>query len=190
MQNADANSRVSLDFTLTEAEFTAFYTRSMNREYAPRRRKTNITGTVELVLALICNAYLYLGGIENRTAKVLGLLLLLLGLYSFGYFRVLFPWLLRRGAREEYAGSEALHGPATLCFASDGVTYTAAGVNSVYRWGTFARFVRVDGLYLFELEDGRTLLLPERALGEDRRRFEELLDTVCDRYDKVLDTVY
>lgn len=180
-----------LQFTLTEEEYTRFYTMSMEREYGPRRRRTNMIGTLELLLAIGYAAYLWrMRPDAGRPAVILAVILLALGCYSFGYFRWIFPWVVRRGAKEGYEGSAPLKQPMELIFSATGVTYSGADGTHSHSWQEFDRIVRTQQLYLLELKNGMTLLLPERAAEQERHLFEELLQTVCDKYGWTLETTY
>lgn len=188
----------SAEYRIPPEAFYAFSTRSMNRQYAVRAKRTNFTGIIKLAVGVALMAYiLYVRGqgglspLNSEMALVLGVAVLGYGLYSFSYYRWIFPWLVKRSAREGYEKSSYLQNPVEMKFYSTGFEEVSCGKPMDYRWQQFKRVVLVEDVYMLELrEGGRTILIPRSVLGEDKYLLDELLATVCEKYKLALDTEY
>lgn len=195
---AEKQAIMQVEYRISQEEFGVFSTLSMNRQYADRARRTNFTGIIKLAVGVVLMAYILyvqakggLSALNSEIVLVLAVAVLGYGIYSFSYYRWIFPWLVKRSAREGYEKSSYLQNPIQITFYSTGFEEVSQGKPVDYRWQQFRRIVLVDDIYMLELrEGGRTILIPRSSLGEDKYLLDELLGTVCAKYKLSLDTVY
>ena len=171
----------------------------MNRQYAARAKKTNVTGTIKLVLGILVLGYVIYARqthmiqspLMNEVVLVLAVVIFGYGVYCFSYYRWIFPHLVKRYARSGYQNSTYLQNPIRLRFYSTGFDEESEQTTLSFRWQQFKRVVLEEDIYMLELAEGdRTLLIPRHALGEEKFLLDELMQTVCGKYKLPLDTKY
>ena len=194
---AEKETILELEYRITPEDFYAFSVRSMNRQYAARAKKTNVTGTIKLVLGILVLGYVIYARqthmiqspLMNEVVLVLAVVIFGYGVYCFSYYRWIFPHLVKRYARSGYQNSTYLQNPIRLRFYSTGFDEESEQTTLSFRWQQFKRVVLEEDIYMLELAEGdRTLLIPRHALGEEKFLLDELMQTVCGKYKLPLDT--
>lgn len=196
---AEKETILEVEYRISPEDFTVFSVHSMNRQYASRAKRTNFTGTIKLLAGILILCYVIYARqsgmihsvLNNELVLVLAVVILGYGIYSFSYYRWIFPRLVRRYARNGYRNSSYLQNPVRLRFYSTGFDEESEQNTLSFRWQQFKRVALVDDIYMLELrEEKRTLLIPRHALGDDKFLLDELIRTVCAKYKLPLDTTY
>lgn len=146
---AEKETILELEYRITPEDFYAFSVRSMNRQYAARAKKTNVTGTIKLVLGILVLGYVIYARqthmiqspLMNEVVLVLSVVIFGYGVYCFSYYRWIFPHLVKRYARSGYQNSTYLQNPIRLRFYSTGFYEESEQTTLSFRWQQFKRVV-------------------------------------------------
>ena len=182
---------LELSYQISQQEFEQFTICSMTKQFAQKIKRNNFISILKLIGAAVLVAYVSWMRPQMTVIYWLTALLVGLAIYSFFYYRKIFPWLLRRSAREGYRSSTYMQNPVTLRFFDNGFDEISQGSTISYRWQQFRRIVLLSELILLELEqENRSILIPRQRIGEQRYLLEELLQAVSEKYQLSLDTEY
>ena len=170
---AEKETILELEYRITPEDFYAFSVRSMNRQYAARAKKTNVTGTIKLELGILVLGYVIYARqtrkiqspLMNEVVLVLAVVIFGYGVYCFSYYRWIFPHLVKRYARSGYQNSTYLQNPIRLRFYSTGFDEESEQTTLSFRWQQFKRVVLEEDIYMLELAEGDRTHSPPRPGG-------------------------
>lgn len=140
-----------------------------------------MTSVVELILAALVSLWVFTSGRDNQIAITLCVVLVWFAIYSFCFYRFLFPRIIRKNAAQHYRKSSSLSGETTLYIYPDSIEEKSQNNENTYRWSELTALGETASLFSLELGEHRTLLIPKQELQDQRYLLEELLSAVCQK---------
>lgn len=173
---------MTLRYTIPLPLYQAYSQIVAGEKFKKNRKKNAVTSMVELLVAVLVSLWVFTSKEKNQLAIILCVVLLGLAIYSFLFYRYIFPRTIGKNAAENYRKSQYLQNEVALAFYPDRLLEESLGQEKEYRWKDLTRLVETPGLYVLELGESRTLLLPKESLGEDKYLAEEFFATLCQKY--------
>lgn len=173
---------MTLRYTIPLPLYQAYSQIVAEEKFAKNKKKNSVTSMVELLVAAIVSLWVFTSEEKNQIAIILCVALLGLAIYSFVFYRYLFPRTIGKNAAENYRKSQYLQNEVALAIYPNRLLEESLGVEKEYHWKELTRLAETSGLYVLELGETRTILLPKEGLGEDKYLAEEFFTALCEKY--------
>ncbi len=191
-QNNESTLFLKLEYTITKEQFLEY-----NRIFAVdffryRRRKTLISCTIELILAvfiLFTIIRAWNNSPESFSSMIIFVLidalLMAMGLYGILYHKVFFQKKLDKATVKAYENNQYLKEPVTLKFFTDHFSEKTSKATVSMDWQEISEIKIYRNIYMILFPDGRrSLFVPKTALGQKEQEFEQFLKETAVHYGK------
>ena len=169
-----------LDFNFSVAE----------QNYKAQRRKSTIMGIIEIAVGILFTLTLVMTEAEKRAQignfnlyLILGIVLVLLGLYSVVFYQVIFPKQLKKSATKTYNKSDYLKGEILLEVYEDHLFEESGTYSDSVAWGDTKGFRETPTMLQIMLGDTRCILIPKKQIPGRVNELREIFLDVAQKYD-------
>ena len=177
-------------YRITLEQYLDFNRSVAEQNFKKQRRKSVLMGGVEMVVgALFLVSLLALEPQKQQQMPyfslylVLGFILILLGVYSVVFYKVIFPRQLVKSATKQYQKSEYLRGEIFVAFYEDHLFEESGTYSDSVNWDKTEGFRETPTMLQVMLSGTRCILIPKKQIAGQVNDLRELFLSVAQKYD-------
>ncbi len=174
----------SYSYQITQEEYVGFNFELAEQSFAKQKKKAMIMGCIEIAAALLFLITLIMQPQEKNQTLYLALdvLLLVFGLYSVVFYRIVFPRQLQKAAVKQYEKNEYLQNRIQVDFYEDEVFEKSGDYENTLPYEELHGFEETDTLFKVMLTKTRCILMPKPEI-EDHERLRQLFAELAEKWE-------
>ncbi len=179
-------SIITTSYTIPKDEYIYYNLLYASNTLAIRRKKAYMIGGIELVTGIIILITLIMGsgGDTNQLLYIGAAVLIGFGFYSIFFHLFVIPNSIKKQAAAQFDSGSSYAEPITLNVYNNRIEQLRSDGNIVNYWQHVKSFHQSEKIYVIYFEEGKTLLIPKKSIGDDKFMLEEIFSTIAKKYNK------
>lgn len=160
------------------------------QNFKAQRRKSVVMGTIEVIVGILFVISLLAQETQKRQQMnnftlylILGCVLIVLGLYSIIFYKLIFPRQLTKSATKQYNKSDYLRGEILVEMYEDHLFEESGTYSDSVNWEDTEGFRETPTMLQIMLKGTRCILIPKKQVPGRVNELRELFLNIAQQYD-------